>query len=378
MINHFGVYGKSPLFSGKDMNHSAGCKWFLLGCVLLLALGCSRERRPPQTLGEKGTVQDGITLLESEPSPSDSIKHVTDPTNPKGERADYIIRRGDVLEISVLGEPDMTKTVPVRPDGKISYFLISEVMAAGKTFGELETIVEKKLKEYIRNPDAAIIGKEFKGNLCTVLGLVKKPGRYHVSTNTRLLDVLAMANGISNIEGGGAFASSGLSSQLYPDLESSYIIRKGQILNVNFYALLKEKKMRNNIIVVPGDFIYIPSSVDNKVHVVGEVQRQVTLNFGNSITLVEAINGAGGLNIRSSDGWVYVVRGSLRKPQVYRMNIKAIYSGRTRNLRLKSGDIVYATSGFLTKVERVTTKVIPFLDVLLKSESLRSTIKKNY
>lgn len=344
---------------------------FIIGTIVI---GCTHvEKRSPEAISIEEIEGEGVVALDEEPTPTGVDISLEEKEQ---ESKDYIIRIGDVLEISVWGEPDMTRQVPVRPDGKISYFLIGEIKAEGKTFGQLEAEIVQRLKKYIRKPKVVVIGKQFRGNLATIMGMVNKPGRFHVTNDTKLLDILAMAGGIKNIEGTQNIGYKNM--QILPDLERSYIIRHGRVLNVNFYDLIKEKKMENNIVIRPGDFIYIPSSVENKVHVVGEVGNPVTITFGNRITLVEAITTAGGINRDASNGWVYIVRGSLRHPKVYRINMYSIYTGKAKNILLERGDIVYATTALMIRVNRVTKKIIPLLDVLIKSDTLRSSALNNY
>ena len=100
----------------------------------------------------------------------------------------------DVLDISVFNVPDLAKTVQVADDGSINYPLIGDVAVAGKTAHEVERELTQKLgAKYLRNPQVAVLVKEFNSQRVTVSGSVKTSGVYSIKGNTTLMQVLAMA-----------------------------------------------------------------------------------------------------------------------------------------------------------------------------------------
>jgi polysaccharide export outer membrane protein len=109
----------------------------------------------------------------------------------------YRIGPEDVLHISVWKNEALTRTVPVRPDGKISLPLLNDVQAAGLTALELREVVTKKLAEYIPSPEVSVIVSEVRSFKVSVLGEVAKPGRFELKSWTTVLDVLALAGGFT-------------------------------------------------------------------------------------------------------------------------------------------------------------------------------------
>lgn len=114
-----------------------------------------------------------------------------------GNPADYRIGPEDVLLISVWKNEAVTKTVPVRPDGKISLPLVNDVTAAGLTTLELRDVLAKKLAEYIPEPEVSVIVTEVRSFKVSVMGEVAKPARYELKSWTTVLDVLALAGGFT-------------------------------------------------------------------------------------------------------------------------------------------------------------------------------------
>jgi len=109
----------------------------------------------------------------------------------------YRIGPEDILQIAVWKNEAMSRTLPVRPDGKISLPLLSDVQAAGLTAIELREILTKKLAEYMPNPEVSVIVSEIRSFKVSVIGEVSRPGRYELRSWTTVLDVLALAGGFT-------------------------------------------------------------------------------------------------------------------------------------------------------------------------------------
>src|SRR5438093_7447776 len=114
-----------------------------------------------------------------------------------GASADYVIGPEDVLDIAVWNSPEISRTVPVRPDGKISLPLLNDVQAAGLTPMQLREALATSLTNYIPSPTVSVIVREVHSVKVTVIGEVKTPGRYELKSRSTVLDVLAIAGGLS-------------------------------------------------------------------------------------------------------------------------------------------------------------------------------------
>jgi polysaccharide export outer membrane protein len=122
------------------------------------------------------------------------------PPAPKADSdlaVDYRIGPEDVLQILVWKNEAMSRTVPVRPDGKISLPLLNDVQAAGLTSMELRDSLLKKLVEYVPNPEVSVIIVEIHNFKVSVIGEVPRPGRYELKSATTVLDILALAGGFN-------------------------------------------------------------------------------------------------------------------------------------------------------------------------------------
>ncbi len=116
---------------------------------------------------------------------------------PAGIGGDYVIGPGDVLDISVWKDETLTRTTVVLPDGKISFPLIGEVVAAGKTLAQLKQELEKKLVRFVPDMVLSVEVKQCNSMLVYVLGRVNSPGRFVLNANVNVLQALAMAGGLN-------------------------------------------------------------------------------------------------------------------------------------------------------------------------------------
>ena len=154
------------------------------------------------------------------------------------------------LEIAVWGNTDVTRTVPVRPDGKISLPLLNDVQAAGLTPMQLRATLASSFEHYMPAPMLSVIVREVHSFKVTVIGEVKTPGRYELRSRSTVLDVLAMAGGLSQ------YAARARITILRRDGEA---VRE---LPYDFEKITARAGPKNagqeNFCVQPGDIILVP------------------------------------------------------------------------------------------------------------------------
>lgn len=257
---------------------------------------------------------------------------------------DYILGPEDLLDISVWNHKDLDRLVPIRPDGKISYPLIGDVQASGLTVVELRDNMTEKLSEFIKNPQVAVIVKEFNSKKIYLLGQITRPGLYRLKSEATLLEGLSMAGGLTRDA----------------DLDGAYVSRGNAALPVDFRRLLVRGDMSQNIILEPNDVIYVPNVLENRIYVLGEVRSPGAFEIRGELYIVEAISRAGDFTIGAVKDEVKIIRGDLREPEIMTVNMKEVLKGDlTRNVRLKPGDIVYVPPTGLTQWNRFVEQLLP-------------------
>jgi polysaccharide export outer membrane protein len=118
------------------------------------------------------------------------------PPSPQHANDDYIIGPSDVLNINVWRDPELTKKVLVRPDGRITLPLIGELQVSGLTAMNVQLLLTQRLKEYIAKPEVTVIVEEVKSRTYIVVGKIAHPGSYELGKPTTVLEAIAIAGGL--------------------------------------------------------------------------------------------------------------------------------------------------------------------------------------
>jgi polysaccharide export outer membrane protein len=157
----------------------------------------------------------------------------------------YVIGPEDVLHIAVWREADLTATLPVRPDGKISLPLLNDVQASGLTPQQLAASVTEKLKKYIADPRVTVVVTQINSKRVFMVGEVLHPGPMSMIANMTVLQALS---------------SAGLNQ--FANTKRIYVLRtengKQQKLPVNYRKLVKGEQIEQNYLLQPGDEIVVP------------------------------------------------------------------------------------------------------------------------
>jgi polysaccharide biosynthesis/export protein len=208
-------------------------------CVLLAAVSCLVLRAQSTASNPQDATPNNQVTAASAQTDSSSRSTRYDDT--------FVIGNDDVLAINVWKDPDLTKQVTVRSDGKISMPLIGDIQAAGRTPPQLEVDITDRLKGYITDPQVAVIVQEVHSLKFNVLGQVTKPGSYPLTTGTTVVDALAIAGGLKD----------------FAKKKGIYVLRPGPSGNeyrytFNYDDFVKGKNTKQNITLRPRDTVVVP------------------------------------------------------------------------------------------------------------------------
>jgi len=287
----------------------------LVGCQT----GPKFEPRPVVPTINFETVQ--ATVLPSE----DLLLPPTDP---------FRIGVGDLIEVEVLELAGTRRVVRVMPDGMIYYDLLRAYRAEGMTMEELKLGLEGVLATHYRSPQVGLILRGVYSKRVWVMGRVNTPGLYALNQPSTVLEALARA--------GGLFSSrfSGTTEEL-ADLKHSFLVRAGELMPVDFYKLLREGDMSQNIYLRNGDYIYLPSALSKQIYVLGAVTKPRSIGFMDQVTLVSSIASAFDVTEDAYLERILVIRGRFTEPQVAVVDYQAILRGQQPDIPLEPGDIVW-------------------------------------
>lgn len=172
---------------------------------------------------------------------------VMQPLPPRVEDDSFVIGPDDVLAVSVWKEPDISRSVPVRSDGKITLPLVGELQAGGLTPRQLQTEIATRLESYISEPEVTVMVQEVRSQRFNILGQVAKPGSYLISNQAKVLDAIALAGGFRD----------------FAKKKSIYVLRQSASgdqmrLPFNYAEVVRGKHPDQNIDLKPHDTVIVP------------------------------------------------------------------------------------------------------------------------
>lgn len=251
---------------------------------------------------------------------------------------DYRIQRDDVLQITVVEDPTLSRETVVAQDGTINLPVVGTITVRGMTTGELAERIRTALIEaqYLRDPHVSISLKVINRPRVAVLGMVQRPGTYDFKEGETVMHAISMA---------GSFD---------PDrarLQDAVLRRKRpdgteETIPLDLEKLFFKGDLSQNYRLEPDDVIFIPEDVVNRIYVLGKVMRPGLYPWKSSTTVLEAINRAGGQHEKGTLSRVYIIRPNPNapdKPQRIEVNLlKLIDKGDTsQDIALLPGDTVY-------------------------------------
>ena len=270
----------------------------------------------------------------------------------------YEIHPGDTIQISVYNQPSLTSNILVAPDGTASLPLIGILKLSGLNLEDATDLIEKKLSLFLRAPIVTLSPITVSGYYFTIAGRVSRPGNYTVSIGqTRLRDVIALCGGFQS----GLF--NGDTVEL-ADLSNSYVKRNGKKLPVDFKKLVYEGDDLQNIPILNGDYIYVPSTMTGSIIFLGEVGSNSYVGFTEGMTLLQGFAYVGGLKTDSYNRYIRVIRGGMNNTVVYTVDVDKILNGKMKDFKLEANDIIFVPQDGITKWNQLIRKVLPTLQFI--------------
>ncbi|MGQ9570941.1 MAG: SLBB domain-containing protein [Thermodesulfovibrionales bacterium] len=213
--------------------------------------------------------------------------------------SDYLVGSQDVLKISVYEHPDLTTTVRVSEDGKITFPLVGELEVKNLTVQQIEKKIAKRLSDgIIPNPQVTVFVEQFRGARVTVIGEVAKPGQYEITGPTSVIEAISMAFGMTENAGHTIMLfKRGSSKGNNPDYKK---------IAIDVDRLFKEGDLSLNFQLQNGDIIYVPKI--DFFYIYGEVNRPGIYRIEKGLTVKRAISMAGGFTPKASKGRIEITR----------------------------------------------------------------------
>ncbi len=244
--------------------------------------------------------------------------------------SDYLIGEGDVLNISVWGNKDLSLSVKVRPDGKITIPALGDVSAAGQSPAALQGHLTEQLKELVNKPVVTVIVQEINNSKIYFYGGGVKAGVYDLNRKSTLLQLLCQVGDLK-----------------IADLQKGYVMRGGKKIKEGFYKLFILGDVSEDMTLQADDIIFIPSYVEKNVYVVGAVNAPKIIEYREGMNVLDAIleSGGGTKFAKLNDTVIYRRDGS--KEQAIPVRVKDLIKDGdlSQNITLKPGDYVVVKEG---------------------------------
>jgi polysaccharide export outer membrane protein len=251
---------------------------------------------------------------------------------------DYRIGRQDLLEIKVFDVEDLDQTVRVADDGSITMPLLGRLLVGGLTKTEVERLIAGLLEErFVNDPQVTVFVKEYESKKVAVSGAVKTPGSYEMLGQKTLLEMLSLAGGLDENLG-----------------REIIIFRRGEggvtdRIPVNLEKLVYAADPALNLVVSPGDIIYVPTVEKVRIFVSGAVKNPNLYEVPRDepVTVLKAITLAGGTTDRAAEKRVQIMRTDADGQRVtFQVDLRKIKRGRAEDPILRRDDIVLVPEAF--------------------------------
>ncbi|MEX2489647.1 MAG: polysaccharide biosynthesis/export family protein [Pseudomonadales bacterium] len=261
----------------------------------------------------------------------------------------YRLGAGDLVEVTVLGVPELSREVRIDGNGAIALPLINEVPVGGRTVAEASKMVAERYQEsYLQNPQVSVLIKEFSSQRITVLGSVKAPRVYAAQQRIGVLEALALAGGLTESAGRMVYVS-----DLVTDPETGERVRRNFIISLD--ELINGSEETMNIVLGDGAVVNVPEA--GVVYVEGAVTRPGAYPMRQDTTVLKAVAMAGGLSFEAKGTAIRVLRiadnGMVGEP-LSTVNIEHVRESPESDITLRNGDVVVIeTSAWKSAVKGV-------------------------
>jgi polysaccharide export outer membrane protein len=321
------------------------CRFLIL--LILVLSGCTRYQDfPPGTVLDINDQSPAILEMRQVSVPPPAI----DPD----EETEYRVGAGDVLSVRVEGLIEDANQIVrgndrhmgfrVYSSGKVVLPLVGGVEVAGLTIEQIQQRLVKVFTTYIRQPVVSVEILEFKSQPLYLLGKFNGPGLYYLDRPTSLLHGIALGGGLGKSA----------------NLRGARVIRNKQALPVDVAELLANNDQRQNIMLRPGDTVYVPDNEDQRVYIFGAVANSGPVSMVNGrLNLVQALSSAGLARAHDHERIRLIRTISPTQGQLMVVDFSRMVNGQTMPLPLKDGDIVYVPKTPLGGWNEVIAELLP-------------------
>lgn len=316
-------------------------------CVFLLArslVGCGGDFKPPPTYPredpEYGSPIKELTGVDSDPPPP------------------QLLLRGDTITVGITSaESSSAGGLIIDGEGKVHIPQVGPVMVAGLSQQQAERAIEAVVQKTDRFARISVLVNEWTGHTATTIGAVTAEGPRLVTPGMRMADLVAAA--------GGPLRNATDAIHYVADLDGARLVRDGREVPVSLRLALAGDP-RHNVLIHAGDELFVPAGLGNRIAVLGEDNRGgAMLVYRPGLRLTEAIAMGGGMSFATDTEDIRIIRGPLKNPTIYQYNFDKLINGKTGDVELAPGDVVFVSRHWAATMTEVINKIVPVLGLFL-------------
>lgn len=267
----------------------------------------------------------------------------------------YLIGPRDILTLTIHagGEEQQEIDLTVSARGMINVPFLGSVKAEGLTIPQLEDLITEPLtRDYFVNPEVNISIKEYHSLQYYISGAVKEPGLYEMTSEASLMELIAKAGGVIPERGNVAYILRASTEQIAEGQEIENLLSHKDPIKVDLKRLLDKGDMSFNLILQPGDVVYIPLQkaldlAESKIYVEGEVRRPGVYDYRVGLTALNAIIMAGGFGKFAAPNRTRIIRKQGDKQEIIKINLNDVKKGKIPDIELKPGDRIHVPETWL-------------------------------
>lgn len=335
MSEQSAISGERSWIVRWDGKRHVGC-WLtavtLAGCIAFAASAAAQKFAPKALPPVKDAPMVGKALV------AHAVK--------EPPKESLLIGPGDLLHVTVLREPELEQQVRVLDSGEVNLPLIGDVHVAGLDPAQAAAMIEAKylVGNYLKHPSVSVFVEEFATEPVSVLGQVKKPGTYRIMTPRTLLDLLAMAGGLTPI------ADRHIMVERAPGAKH----REEQV----FLSNRSSDALMANVMIDPGDTILVPKA--GIVYVLGDVGRPggYTMENESRMTVLQAIALAAGVNRTANEKKARVIHNVNGEYDEEPLPLRKIEKGEAPDELLQANDVIYVPFSLAKNIVMGTSSIV--------------------
>lgn len=209
---------------------------------------------------------------------------------------EYLLGAGDIVRISVYGQNDLSTVARINESNKISFPLVGDVEVGGQTASQAEAKISTALSKggFVRSPQVSVIIEQYRSRQVSILGYVNKPAKYTIDTPSRLIDIIALAGGITR-------DGSDVVKLVRVDAKG-----KSTNMDINLQSMFKTGDMSKNVDIKNADIIYVPQM--ERFYIYGQVNRPGVYRLESGMTVMQGLAVGGGVTMKGTERNIRITR----------------------------------------------------------------------